>query len=260
MRPSTYSEVSLSTSPQAGFSIWTDASGCRHFACVARVLEVIEDLRGIHRRKLYPARVARGAVAGRQANSDQKLSGMSASKSTSIGSISGINQLDQFLMDRMRPVGIQRSLVGELHHATQLVSLPARGDVHSNRGFQQTWDLALQLAYPGDDVLFLLVGHSRFPAKCEHVDVHCRRNPPEIYFLQPDDCTSKPDATEKPGPGQAAALDCAVACTITTVPDDYTPQRVVCLQPSTTVILAAIGRLDRVVACTKYCVGCLSRS
>ncbi len=34
---------------------------------------------------------------------------------------------------------------------------------------------------------------------------------------------------------------------------DHTPQRVVCLQPSATVILAAIGRLDRVVACTKYC-------
>jgi iron complex transport system substrate-binding protein len=37
------------------------------------------------------------------------------------------------------------------------------------------------------------------------------------------------------------------------MPADYTPQRVVCLQPSATVILAAIGRLDRVVACTKYC-------
>ncbi|MGZ4733217.1 MAG: ABC transporter substrate-binding protein [Terriglobales bacterium] len=34
---------------------------------------------------------------------------------------------------------------------------------------------------------------------------------------------------------------------------DYTPQRVVCLQPSATVILAALGRLDRVVACTRYC-------
>ena len=34
---------------------------------------------------------------------------------------------------------------------------------------------------------------------------------------------------------------------------DFTPQRVVCLQPSATVILAALGRLDRVVACTKYC-------
>lgn len=35
---------------------------------------------------------------------------------------------------------------------------------------------------------------------------------------------------------------------------DHTPRRIVCLQPSATVILAALGRLDRVVACTKYCV------
>lgn len=34
---------------------------------------------------------------------------------------------------------------------------------------------------------------------------------------------------------------------------DYSAQRVVCLQPSATVILSAIGRLDRIVACTKYC-------
>jgi iron complex transport system substrate-binding protein len=37
------------------------------------------------------------------------------------------------------------------------------------------------------------------------------------------------------------------------VPSDHAPQRVVSLQPSATVILAAIGRLDRIVACTKYC-------
>src|SRR5437588_455267 len=34
---------------------------------------------------------------------------------------------------------------------------------------------------------------------------------------------------------------------------DYTPRRVVSLQPSATVILAAIGKLDRLVACTRYC-------
>src|ERR1700677_1833200 len=34
---------------------------------------------------------------------------------------------------------------------------------------------------------------------------------------------------------------------------DHTPRRIVSLQPSATVILAAIGELDRVVACTKYC-------
>jgi iron complex transport system substrate-binding protein len=33
----------------------------------------------------------------------------------------------------------------------------------------------------------------------------------------------------------------------------HTPQRIACLQPSATVILAAIGELRRVVACTRYC-------
>jgi iron complex transport system substrate-binding protein len=34
---------------------------------------------------------------------------------------------------------------------------------------------------------------------------------------------------------------------------DHTPRRIACLQPSATVILSALGELDRVVACTKYC-------
>jgi iron complex transport system substrate-binding protein len=34
---------------------------------------------------------------------------------------------------------------------------------------------------------------------------------------------------------------------------DHTPTRIVSLQPSATVILASLGALDRVVACTKYC-------
>jgi iron complex transport system substrate-binding protein len=38
------------------------------------------------------------------------------------------------------------------------------------------------------------------------------------------------------------------------VPSDHSPRRIVSLQPSATVILAAIGKLDRIVACTKYCV------
>jgi iron complex transport system substrate-binding protein len=37
------------------------------------------------------------------------------------------------------------------------------------------------------------------------------------------------------------------------MPSPHTPQRIACLQPSATVILAAIGELDHVVACTKYC-------
>lgn len=34
---------------------------------------------------------------------------------------------------------------------------------------------------------------------------------------------------------------------------EYTCRRIACLQPSATVILDAIGELDRVVACTRYC-------
>ena len=36
--------------------------------------------------------------------------------------------------------------------------------------------------------------------------------------------------------------------------DSYTPRRVVSLQPSATVILQAIDKLDRLVACTRYCI------
>jgi iron complex transport system substrate-binding protein len=35
--------------------------------------------------------------------------------------------------------------------------------------------------------------------------------------------------------------------------DSYYPRRIACLQPSATVILASVGELGRVVACTKYC-------
>ena len=35
--------------------------------------------------------------------------------------------------------------------------------------------------------------------------------------------------------------------------DSRSPRRIACLQPSATVILAAVGALGRVVACTKYC-------
>jgi iron complex transport system substrate-binding protein len=37
------------------------------------------------------------------------------------------------------------------------------------------------------------------------------------------------------------------------MPDSHKPRRIACLQPSATVVLAAVGELDRVVACTKYC-------
>ncbi len=38
------------------------------------------------------------------------------------------------------------------------------------------------------------------------------------------------------------------------MPNSHAPRRIACLQPSATVILAEVGELDRVIACTKYCV------
>src|SRR5271154_10786 len=35
--------------------------------------------------------------------------------------------------------------------------------------------------------------------------------------------------------------------------NSHAPLRIACLQPSATVILASVGELDRVVACTRYC-------
>ncbi len=42
------------------------------------------------------------------------------------------------------------------------------------------------------------------------------------------------------------------------MPDSHAPRRIACLQPSATVILASVGALDRVVACTKYCADVVS--
>jgi iron complex transport system substrate-binding protein len=38
------------------------------------------------------------------------------------------------------------------------------------------------------------------------------------------------------------------------MPENYTPERIVSLQPSITVTLRDLGLLDRLVACTKYCL------
>ena len=37
------------------------------------------------------------------------------------------------------------------------------------------------------------------------------------------------------------------------MPSSHTVQRIACLQPSATVILDAVGEIQRVVACTRYC-------
>lgn len=47
--------------------------------------------------------------------------------------------------------------------------------------------------------------------------------------------------------------DAAGIASLSVTFSDYTPQRVISLQPSATVILSSIGKLERLVACTKYC-------
>src|ERR1017187_2914261 len=37
------------------------------------------------------------------------------------------------------------------------------------------------------------------------------------------------------------------------MPTSHTARRIACLQPSATVILSAVGEIERVVACTRYC-------
>jgi iron complex transport system substrate-binding protein len=51
-------------------------------------------------------------------------------------------------------------------------------------------------------------------------------------------------------------MPCRLCCIVSiTEPPmaDHTPRRIASLQPSATVILDAVGEIDRVVACTKYC-------
>jgi iron complex transport system substrate-binding protein len=43
------------------------------------------------------------------------------------------------------------------------------------------------------------------------------------------------------------------------MPLGHTARRIACLQPSATVILEAIGELDRVVACTRYCADVVAK-
>src|SRR6266567_8846127 len=44
-----------------------------------------------------------------------------------------------------------------------------------------------------------------------------------------------------------------IVAILTSMAVDYAPRRVVSLQPSATVILRDLGKLDLLVACTKYC-------
>src|SRR6476469_4730541 len=71
-------------------------------------------------------------------------------------------------------------------------------------------------------------------------------------MLGPTDYVSKLHSL---GPHRVSPRLAAASCLYNSImPEEHIPQRVVSLQPSVTVTLRDLGVLDRLVACTKYCV------
>ncbi len=78
----------------------------------------------------------------------------------------------QLLVDGMVVVGFEDGAVGELHHASKLVTLRAGRDVLADEGFDEAGNLTLKGPDLANDVLFLLLGNLGFPAKREGMNDH----------------------------------------------------------------------------------------
>ena len=74
---------------------------------------------------------------------------------------------EQLLVDGVIAVGVEGGAVGELHDASEFVSLRARRDVGADEGFDEAGDLALQGADLGDDVVFCSAVTSGFQRKAK---------------------------------------------------------------------------------------------
>ena len=79
-------------------------------------------------------------------------------------------------MDGMAAVRLERLPVAELHYSAEFVALRSRRDVLSDPGFDEAGNLTLQLPDFCNHVMFLLGGHSRFPAKGEGMDEHANHS------------------------------------------------------------------------------------
>jgi hypothetical protein len=75
-----------------------------------------------------------------------------------------LNQWDQptqqLLMVWMPTIAVQRSFVREFHHAPELVSTPARRNIHPDVRFHQPRYFPLQSSNFGDDPLFLFLRYA----------------------------------------------------------------------------------------------------
>ena len=78
----------------------------------------------------------------------------------------------QLLMNRMVVIGVERRAIRKLHHAAKLISLRTRRDIDPNEGFDEAGDLPLQGPNLLNNVLLLLIGDARFPAKGKCMDDH----------------------------------------------------------------------------------------
>jgi hypothetical protein len=72
----------------------------------------------------------------------------------------------------MRPIRLTSRLIGKLHHAAQLETLPSWRIIPSYPRLQHLRNRAPQLSYLRNDVLLLLLRHSCFKPKRKHVYVH----------------------------------------------------------------------------------------
>lgn len=68
-------------------------------------------------------------------------------------------------MDRVVVIGIEGSAIGKLHHTAKFVPLRARGDVVTDKSFDQPGDLPLKRIDLLDSALLLISGDARLPAK-----------------------------------------------------------------------------------------------
>jgi hypothetical protein len=75
-------------------------------------------------------------------------------------------------MDRVGCVGIQRITVRKLHDAAELITLGSRREVGSDVGFEDAWNLGVELVDLVVGALFLSFGGSGFPTETKSVDDH----------------------------------------------------------------------------------------
>src|SRR5271154_460748 len=79
---------------------------------------------------------------------------------------------EELLVDGVGAVGFERGAVFEFHHAAELVSLGARGDVFADPGFNEAGDATLERTDSGDDLLYLFRRDAGLPAKGKGVNDH----------------------------------------------------------------------------------------